>query len=262
MEKLKSLIIDWLAELDYNEAAIFLDDCEINQTYIDTLFPMDGDNDIDMFDLTISVPLKLHRKIDEHAREVSTIESVIRQVAEADNIYVRNIGWRAYLKNSQNDSKTNEITQLLTHEYVSKQIKLMHKSVESNPHLALGISKELIETCCKHMLNEAKVKIIKDWDITRLVKESNKVIDLMPFQVDNVELAKSSVAKILSGLSNIVHGVTELRNSYGSGHGHLPEFRALDNIYIKLAVSASSELAIFYLSMQKFNKNRKDTICE
>lgn len=60
----------------------------------------------------------------------------------------------------------------------------------------------------------------------------------------------------MSGFSNIVHGITELRNSYGTGHGHLPEFKTLNVIYIKLAVSASSELAIFYLSLEQLKKEK------
>jgi hypothetical protein len=110
-------------------------------------------------------------------------------------------------------------------------------------------------------LNEEKIEINKNWDLPRLVKETNKQIDLMPFEVDNIDLAKSSFGKILAGFSNIVHGITELRNSYGTGHGHSPEFKNLDGIYIKLAVSSSSELAVFYLSLKqvcaKKNSNKQ-----
>ena len=74
--------------------------------------------------------------------------------------------------------------------------------------------------------------------------------------IENIELAKSSIAKILGGFSNIVHGITELRNSYGTGHGHSPDFIMLDGMYIKLAVSSSSELALFYLTLQKTKQKR------
>lgn len=76
----------------------------------------------------------------------------------------------------RSDKKAEQITEILTQEYVNKQIRLMNNSIESNPHLALGISKELIETCCKHILNEEGIDINKDWDIARLVKETNKSI--------------------------------------------------------------------------------------
>lgn len=237
-----------------------MDDCEIDQIYIDTLFSMDSDIESYMYEVIVSIPLKLHRKIKEYSEEISAIETAITEAGQSDGIYVRSINWRPYLKNEHNkqtDKKGEEITQFLTQEYVSKQIRLMNNSIENNPHLALGISKELIETCCKYILNKANVEINKEWDVAKLVKETNKQIDVMPFEVENIELARTSISKILSGFSNIVHGITELRNSYGTGHGHSPEFKSLDIIYTKLAVSASSELAIFYLSLEQLNKKKR-----
>lgn len=261
MSGLKGHIFDWLIELGEEKAANFLNDCEIDQTYIDTLFSMDSDVETYMYEVTVSVPLKTHRIIDEYAAETSVIESAITEAGQSDGIYIRSISWRPYLKNEhkkQTDKKVEEITQLLTQEYVNKQIRLMNNSIESNPHVALGISKELIETCCKHILNKSSVEISRDWDIAKLVKETNKQIDLMPFKVENIYLARTSIAKILTGFSQIVQGITELRNSYGSGHGHLPEFKSLDIIYIKLAVSASSDMAIFYLSLEQFNDSKSN----
>lgn len=262
MSGLKEHISDWLIELGDEKAANFLDDCEIDQTYIDTLFSMDSDIETYMYEVTVSVPLKTHRNLTEYSNETSAIETAITEAGQSDGIYVRSISWRAYLKNDhkkQTDKKAEEITQILTQEYVNKQIRLMNNSIENNPHLALGISKELIETCCKYMLDKIGIEISKEWDIAKLVKETNKQIDLMPFEVENIELARTSIAKILSGFSNIVHGITELRNSYGTGHGHSPDFKSLDIIYIKLAVSASSELAIFYLSLEKLNENKSSS---
>ncbi len=259
MDGLQGHIFDWLIELEEEKAANLLTECTLDQIYIDTFFSMDSDIETYMYEVIVNVPLKIYRNIGDYIKETSAIETAITESGQANGIYVRDISWRPYLKNEhkkQTDKKAERITELLTQEYVNKQIRLMNNSIESNPHLALGISKELIETCCKHILNEEKVEINKDWDLPRLVKETNKQIDLMPFEVENVDLAKSSIAKILGGFSNIVHGITELRNSYGTGHGHSPAFKTIDGIYIKLAVSSSSELAIFYLSLNQVNRGK------
>ncbi len=259
MEGLKGHIFDWLMELNEEKSANFLNDCEIDQIYIDTLFSMDSDIETCMCEVTVSVPLKIYREIGKYEKETSAIESAITESGESNGIYVRAITWRPYLKSEhkkQTDKKAEQITKILTQEYVNNQIRLMNNSIESNPHLALGISKELIETCCKYILIDEGIIINKDWDLPRLVKEINKQIDLMPFEMENMDLAKSSIAKILGGFSNIVHGITELRNSYGTGHGHLPEFKNLDGIYIKLAVSSASELAIFYLSLHQLKAEK------
>lgn len=254
MEELKGHIYDWLMEIGEEKAAGFLNNCAIDTFYLDTLFAMDSDKETYMYEVTISVPLKIHRKLEDYINETSAIESAITESGQADGIYVKEINWRPFLKNDHQihtDRKAEQITEILTHDYVNKQIRLMNNSIENNPHLALGISKELIETCCKYILEEEGIEYNKDWDIAKLVKETNKHLDLMPFEVENIELAKSSIAKILGGFSIIVHGITELRNAYGTGHGHSPKFKSLDGIYVKLAVSASSELAIFYLNIIK-----------
>jgi len=263
MEGLKLEIFNWLIELDDKEAAEFLsDNCDLDNRYIETYFALDSDLETNMFDVIINVPLKLHRKLNDYKSEVSKIESAIKEYAQTDSIIIRNIEWRPYAKNAKDSSynqNVEEISKILTHEYVSKQIRLMHDSIETNPHLALGISKELIETCCKYILEEAGIKYEKDWDILRLVKETNRNIDLLPYEIENKKIVESSIAKILSGLSNIVHGITELRNSFGTGHGHSPNFKMLDKIYTKLAVSSSSDFAVFYLSLIEIKKNKSSS---
>src|SRR5690606_27599182 len=115
-----------------------LDECEIHQTYIDTLFSFDSDIETFMYEVTLSVPLKTHRNLMEYGDETDAIEKAVIEAGQSDGIYVRSIDWRPYLKsehNKQADRKAAEITQLLTQEYVNKQIRLMNSSIESNPHL-------------------------------------------------------------------------------------------------------------------------------
>jgi hypothetical protein len=258
MDGLTLQIYNWLSEIEESDAAEFLTDCYIDNNYIDELFILSGgDKDISMFDVEIYAPLKKYKSLTQFSQITSKIEEAIRESADSQNIYVRNIEWKARIKTeteSQLDKKADIITNLLNQTYVNKQVKLMNQSLKENPHLALGIAKELIETCCKSVLTKENVPFDKDWDILKLVRETNKFIDLIPFEIDNKETTKNAVSKIIGGFSNIVHGITELRNSYGSGHGHSPNFEMLDDLYVKLAVTASSELAIFYLTLQNLKE--------
>ena len=56
-----------------------------------------------------------------------------------------------------------------SNEYISSQIDLMVRMQSENPTEAIGKSKELIESCCKTILENNKVTLDKKWDITRLV---------------------------------------------------------------------------------------------
>jgi hypothetical protein len=258
MDGLTLQVYNWLSEIEESDAAEFLSDCFIDNNYVDELFIISGgDKDISMYDVVIYVPLKKYKTLPQFSQITSKIEEAVRESADSQDIYVRNLEWKARIKTeteSHLDKNADIITNLLSQTYVNKQVKLMNQSLKENPHLALGIAKELIETCCKSILIKGNVAFDKDWDILKLVRETNKTIDLIPFEVDNKETTKNAIGKILGGFSNIVHGITELRNSYGSGHGHTPNFKMLDDIYVKLAVTASSELAIFYLTLQNLKE--------
>jgi hypothetical protein len=263
MDGLTLQIFNWLTELEEHEAADFLSKCYIDNLYQDTLFEIGGDRETDMYDVIVFVPLKTYKNLAQHSDSMAKIEEAIKESAEAASIYVRQIDWKARLKSDsemQSDKRGETISELLTQSYVSKQVRLMNQSINDNPHLALGTAKELIETCCKSILTEEGVSYDRDWDIQKLVKETNKIVDLIPFDIENREVAKTSVAKILGGLSNVVHGITELRNSYGSGHGHAPNFKMLDNLYVKLAVTSASELAIFYLTLHNAKHEKSSSL--
>jgi len=245
-------IQNWLIEIEEKEASLFLDSCLIDNYYIDTLFGLSDDLVKNMFDVAVFVPPKVYKSLDKYSTITKKIEEAIADNAEGDNIYVRNIEWKPLIKSAeefQREQESIEISKLLNdEEYVKNKLKLMNDSVEKTPHLAIGTAKELIETCCKAILLNQKIVIDKDWDLLRLVKETNKVIELS-FMIKEHENAKQSIKLVLGGLSNIVHGVSELRNSFGSGHGHKPEFKEIDKIFARLAVSASNNFTTFYLSI-------------
>ncbi len=149
------------------------------------------------------------------------------------------------------DKKKMEIIDHISEEYVSKQINLMETAIESAPHIAIGIAKELIETICKTILNERKISYDKEWDLPKLLKETNKELKLTPNDIHNEVKASETIKSILGSLSNVVQGIAELRNSYGSGHGKDAKFRGLSPRHAKLAVGASTTLAIFLLETHK-----------
>jgi len=143
--------------------------------------------------------------------------------------------------------RTSEILVTLTGDYVSRQITLMESSIKSDPHLAIGIAKELIETCCKKILSERNITADKKWDLPKLLSETNKMLKLTPKDIDDEVKAVNTIRSILKSLSTVVQGICELRNDYGSGHGRGSEFKGLGSRHAKLAVGAATILAVFLL---------------
>ena len=127
-------------------------------------------------------------------------------------------------------------------DYISAQIDLMLNLKDENPTEAIGKAKELIESCCKTILELEGCVVDKDWEVPRLVDETFKH---MPKNIpDDIKGAKS-IKAILGNLKAIAQGVAELRNLYGSGHGKSSSYKGLESRHASLAIGSSTTLVRF-----------------
>ena len=129
--------------------------------------------------------------------------------------------------------------------YVARQITRMESSVENDPDLAIGTAKELVETCCKSILQERGVDIPKKANLPRLVKLTSTELKLSPANIPEAAKASNTIKRLLSNLAVITQGLAELRNQYGTGHGKIATSKGLGARHAKLAVGAASTLAVF-----------------
>lgn len=135
--------------------------------------------------------------------------------------------------------------QALNANHLAEQIRRMKDSIETDPSLAIGTAKELIETCCKTILGERGQEISGTPDIPTLTKATLKVLNLVPEGIPNSARGADVIKRILSNLSTVGHGLAELRGLYGTGHGQHGSTTGLTTRHAKLAVGAASTLAIF-----------------
>lgn len=138
--------------------------------------------------------------------------------------------------------------------HLAEQIRRMEDSVETDPSLAIGTAKELIETCCKTILSERGQEISGTPDIPTLTKATLKELNLVPEGVPNAARGADVIKRILSNLSTIGHGLAELRGLYGTGHGQHGSTAGLTTRHAKLAVGAASTLAVFLLETHEQTK--------
>ncbi len=130
-------------------------------------------------------------------------------------------------------------------DYISAQIDIMLNLKEENQTEAIGKAKELIESCCKTILELENCTVDKDWEVPRLVDETFKHFNIMPKNIpDDVKGAKS-IKAILGNLKAIAQGVAELRNLYGSGHGKSSSYKGLESRHASLAIGSSTTLVRF-----------------
>lgn len=133
----------------------------------------------------------------------------------------------------------------LNAEVIGRQIQRMQDSVDSDPALAIGSAKELVETCCKTVLNERGITIVGTPDLLKLAKAALKELRLVPEGIPDTAKGAEIIKRTLNNLANIVHGLAELRGLYGTGHG--TDGRAIGVLprHAKLAVGAAATFVTF-----------------
>ena len=64
--------------------------------------------------------------------------------------------------------------------YLLRQLDRIESSIDSDPWLAIGTAKELIETICKSILTDLGTPFDKDWELMELCKETRKELEAYP----------------------------------------------------------------------------------
>jgi hypothetical protein len=138
-----------------------------------------------------------------------------------------------------------------------QQITRIEAAVIHDPALAIGTAKELIETCCKTILNEREVPFSRTADIPELVKLTARNLELTPDDIPDKAKAVETIKRLLSNLATITHGVAELRNHYGTGHGKPASTKGLRPRHAKLAAGAAATLVVFLTETHNDRPHKK-----
>jgi len=172
-------------------------------------------------------------------------EHGIREKANALFLRCRFILDRARGTNPAVAQLAGELKAQFNGEYIKAEIEAMIPLQKTNPTDAIGKAKELVESCCKTILERKDIAYDSKWDLQQLVKNTRKALHLMPEDIPERAPAAEAIKQLLSHLGAIAQCMGELRNAYGSGHGKAESFRGLQERHAKLAVGCSSTLASF-----------------
>lgn len=136
--------------------------------------------------------------------------------------------------------------------YMRTQLARIEGSVDSDPSLAIGSAKELIETCCKTILSESNVECDQNWDVPQLVRATIKELKLTPDDIPEpkqdtpaARKAVDAMKVLLQNLAAIAGKMAELRNAVATGHGPDGRVRGPKPRHARLAVNATTALVMF-----------------
>lgn len=164
-----------------------------------------------------------------------------------DHISGRSVyGWKEVASGQKIiTAEKDKIKHLFNTDYVHTQVDLMYEQINTAPNSAIGKSKELLEMCCKTILDEQNIEYDAKSDLMQLMNKACESIELSPKRLKTGVAGKDIAARILGNLTNIAHGMAELRNLYGDGHGKNKNFQPLPPRYAHLTVGASVTVVHF-----------------
>lgn len=85
----------------------------------------------------------------------------------------------------------------------------------SDPEGAITSARTLIESVCKHILDDAGVQYDDNADLPKLYRETAEVLNIAPSQH-----SEDAFKRILGGCTSVIEGLGTLRNRVGDAHGH------------------------------------------
>jgi hypothetical protein len=128
-----------------------------------------------------------------------------------------------------------------------EDLRRLERIGDSEPGEAIALAKEIVESCCKLILDDRKVVYPERAEIPDLLKLLRKEIRIMPDGIDEKARGANEIRGILTSLGNIAHSLAPLRNAYGKGHGRGRDFKGLQPRHARLAVGAASTFVDFVL---------------
>jgi hypothetical protein len=128
---------------------------------------------------------------------------------------------------------------------MAKEIERMEQSIESDPAMAIGTAKDLVESCIKTILAKRDVPFNRSDDIGDLTKLLTKALRLVPADISDAAKGAKNIKVILGNLASITHNLAELRGLYGSGHGRSGNHRGLEPRHARLAAGAAATFVDF-----------------
>ena len=130
----------------------------------------------------------------------------------------------------------------------------------TNPTNAIGLAKELIESCCKTILDELGIEWSKNDDVPQLTNKVMSALSLLPANIHETDQGADAIKAVLGNLRAIPTKLAEIRNPFGSGHGKSASFQGLEERHAKLAVGSSITFVDFiwstFKNQQKAGKAR------
>lgn len=142
-------------------------------------------------------------------------------------------------------------------DHLEGYIERIRHSIDRDPELAIGSTKELLEATLKTILDECNADYERSDDIPKLLRAVQKELDLAPAGVEVSKKGGEIIRRVLSSIGMIVTGVGELRNLYGTGHGTGRRSGGISARHADLVVAVGTAACTFLLQTYENRQGSK-----
>ncbi|MFA5111809.1 MAG: abortive infection family protein [Desulfobaccales bacterium] len=207
--------------------------------------------------MEIYAPIQKHDQLqklsDEDKADIISAFQVVYPIRDNDV----EINWIEFLvdpeapipKPSRQVSKLDEIDFV----YITEQVaKCDEKIGAADFEGAITNSRNLLESMCKYILDDAQEVYDEKIDLPELYRHTSQILNMHPSQH-----AEKSFKQILSGCFNIVNGLAAIRNELSDAHGKSKtRHYKTDERHAMFAVGVAKSLADFMFAsyMEKTKK--------
>ncbi|WP_241127949.1 abortive infection family protein [Novosphingobium terrae] len=151
----------------------------------------------------------------------------------------RFVARRPGLAGDRSASRARTVADALDAGWMQKEIERLELAVESDPALAIGTAKDLVETCCKSILTRQSIDFSRKSTLPELTKLLTKELKLVPEGISDEAKGAETIRLLLRNLTTITQYLSEIRSLYGTGHGRDGKHRGLEPRHARLAVGAA-----------------------
>jgi hypothetical protein len=130
---------------------------------------------------------------------------------------------------------------------VDQHLERMRLNIDRDTPAVIGAAKELLESVCKLVLEDAGVAYEASAGLQDLYRAAAKELRLSRDSVPGSAKGSEAAQRTLQGLVTAVQNLAELRNALGLGHGRVQHVPVLER-HARLAMNASRSVADFLLA--------------
>ncbi|MFN8679120.1 MAG: abortive infection family protein [Thermomicrobiales bacterium] len=135
---------------------------------------------------------------------------------------------------------------------IYEQVNAIESGMQTSPSLVFDLSRALVESTCKTILEERGRSPIPS-RFNDLLKETYTATSLVPGSMSDDEVTCKKMEELLAGFEGVIGAISHLRHTFGvCSHGKTPSASSLEAAHALLAARSADAVVHFLYSAHKF----------